>query len=309
MTPEKFGDICEILHLDPNGVAERLILEKAVHTHHTDDDIIAAQRNAAELITEIPSPAEAASWITMQQAARNKADAIDAGLIANAAAIVGQDSSGPRRRLANQLAMAWRREIPFATGSSQAWTSHAHRISITEAVIGCGSDLLGPSQIDVLLEHTSALLPLLEEAALARWQREAYASASSDMNIQVDAAEQRVAVARTVAREVLAESLSIEDLARWKAHFTRLAWPQVAHPLDQARERLQQQLADPNLNDQERKTMRTALTNMVMKATALQDRMLTMLQSISTKTGSRLPMDLSVRLDSLQAQQLAVVGN
>jgi hypothetical protein len=37
--------------------------------------------------------------------------------------------------------------------------------------------------------------------------------------------------------------------------------------------------------------------------------MLTMLQSISTKTGSRLPMDLSVRLDSLQAQQLAVVGN
>jgi hypothetical protein len=83
----------------------------------------------------------------------------------------------------------------------------------------------------------------------------------------------------------------------------------VAHPLDQARERLQQQLADPNLNDQERKTMRTALTNMVMKATALQDRMLTMLQSISTKTGSRLPMDLSVRLDSLQAQQLAVVGN
>jgi len=153
------------------------------------------------------------------------------------------------------------------------------------------------------------LLPLLEEAALARWKREAYASASSDMNIQVDAAEQRVAVARTVAREILAESLSIEDLARWKAHFTRLAWPQVAHPLDQARERLQQQLADPNLNDQERKTMRTAFTNIVMKATALQDRMLTMLQSISTKTGSRLPMDMTVRLASLQAQQLAVIGN
>ena len=309
MTPEKFGDICEILHLDPNGFAERLILEKAVHTHRIDAEIIAAQRNAAEPLTEIPSPAEAASWITTQQAARNKADAIDAGLIANAAAIVGQDSSGPRIRLANQLAMAWRREIPFATASSQAWTSHAHQISITEAVIGCGSDLLGPSQINVLLEHTSALLPLLEEAALARWKREAYASASSDMNIQVDAAEQRVAVARTVAREILAESLSTKDLARWKAHFTRLAWPQVAHPLDQARKRLQQQLADPNLNDQERKTMRTAFTNIVMKATALQDRMLTMLQSISTKTGSRLPMDMSVRLASLQAQQLAVIGN
>jgi hypothetical protein len=46
-----------------------------------------------------------------------------------------------------------------------------------------------------------------------------------------------------------------------------------------------------------------------MKATALQDRMLTMLQSISTKTGSRLPMDMTVRLASLQAQQLAVIGN
>jgi len=309
MTPEKFRHICELLHLDANGVVERLILEKAVSTHHTNTDIIAAQRDAAGPITEVPSPAEAASWITTQRAARNLADAIDAELIANAAALVGQASSDPRVQLANQLAMAWRRTIPFAPGSSQAWAPHSHRIAVAEAVLTCEFNLLGPTQVAVLLEHTEASLPLLEEAAMARWQREAYASASSDMHIQVDAAEQRVAVARTVARENLAKSLSTEDIARWKAHFTRLAWPQVAHPLDQARERLQQQLADPNLSDQERKTMRTALTNMVMKATALQDRMLTMLQSMSTKTGSRLPMDLSVRLDSLQAQQLAVVGN
>ena len=309
MTRKKFQHICELLHLDANGVVERLILEKAVSTHHMNADIIAAQRDAARPITEVHSPVEAASWITTQRAARNRADAIDAELIANAAALVGQASHDPRVQLANQLAMAWRRAIPFASGFSQSWTPHSHRIAVAEAVLTCEFNLLGPTQVAVLLEHTESSLPLLEEAALARWQRAAYASASSDMNIQVDAAEQRVAVARTVAREILAESLSVEDLARWKAHFTRLAWPQVVHPLDQARKRLQQQLADPNLNDQERKTMRTAFTNIVMKATALQDRMLTMLQSISTKAGSRLPMDMSVRLASLQAQQLAVIGN
>ena len=310
MTPEKFRHICELLHLDANGVVERLILEKAISTHHTDADIIAAQRDATRPITEALLPTTAASWITTQRTARNRADAIDTELIANAAALVGQASSDLRVQLANQLAMAWRRTIPVPPGSSQSWAPHSHRIAVAEAVLTCKFNLLGPTQVAVLLEHTEVLLPLLEEAAMARWQRKVHASASSDMLIQVDAAEQRVAAARTRARKTMAESLSTENLARWNAHFTRLAWPQVVRPLDQARERMQQQLADPNLSDQDRQTKRTALANMVMEATALQDRMLAMLQSMTNKTGSsRPPMDLTVRLDSLQAQQLAVVGN
>jgi hypothetical protein len=296
LTGEQFRLLCQVLTLDADDDVAQHLFEAAVKAHQLDPVINAGYARPPRSADGSITAALHATWAAAKRSAMHRADAIDAELIEHSALLVSDPTIDARAALSQLLCRSWRRDEPLDDRLMLGWTSQSRRVILTEAVLRSRLDLREPARVGLLLEYARSVAPRLEAEATARRKRFATPGAPRPT-------AGRLAEARLAVQTDFAESLQGPDRFRWDATINRLSWPQVTRPLDLARGRVAQELANPTLSDTQRRDLKDRFADRVGHATVLEDRMLTLLAPLRATAGLTQDLARYVQLDSLRDQQ------